>query len=155
HQQVPHVSLRLEPFHVVLAELGVGAPVDVLDLVARRVLLVLGELHRLPVHGALVQAGEDPLHHLARANLERSQPRQEGRIERHARASRSSCATTARESTPSASAWKLVRTRCRMTGSANARTSSTVAAGRASSAARALAPTINACEARGPAPQAT
>jgi hypothetical protein len=37
----------------------------VLDLVAWRVLLVLDELDRLPVGGALVEAGEDALHHLA------------------------------------------------------------------------------------------
>src|SRR5262249_14133560 len=110
---------------------------------------------RLPVVRRGVQAGEHALHHLACANLEGPEARQQRRVERHAFVSRRSSAITLRESTPSASAWKLVSTRWRRTGSASAPTSSTETAGRPESAARAFAPRIRACDARGPAPQLT
>ena len=84
-QQRTEVRLHLEALDVVLVELGVGAPIDVLDLVAGRVLLVLDELDRLAVGGALVQSGEDALHHLAGTYLQRPEPGEERGIERHAR----------------------------------------------------------------------
>ena len=134
HQERAQVRLHLEALDVVLVELGKRPPVDVADLVARRVFLVLGELHGLTVVGALVQPGEHAFHHLARRHLERAEPREQRRQERlrgcHAFVSRKSSAITRRESTPSASAWKFVSTRWRRTGSASARTSCTSAAGR-------------------------
>src|SRR4051812_43234785 len=57
--------------------------------------------------------------------------------------------------TPSASAWKLSTTRWLKTGSAIAATSSMSGIARPSIAARALAPRIRYCDARGPAPQLT
>src|SRR5207245_10150859 len=155
HEERTEVRLHLEALDVVLVQLGESAPVDVLDLVAGRVLLVLGELHRLAVVRALVQARQHSLHHLAGPDLERAEAGEKGRVERHAFVSRSSSAITRRESTPSASAWKFVSTRWRRTGSTSARTSCTSAAGRPWIAARALAARISAWEARGPAPQLT
>src|SRR3954470_17909515 len=56
---------------------------------------------------------------------------------------------------PSASAWKLTTTRWLRTGTAIAFTSSRSGTARPSIAARALAPRIKYCDARGPAPQLT
>src|SRR6266850_3926031 len=159
HQERTQIRLHLEALDVVLVELGEGAPVDVPDLVARRVLLVLLEFDRLAVVGTLVQPGQDAFHHLARLDLQGPEAGQHrGNVRRrepHALVSRSSSAITRRESTPSASAWKFVITRWRRTGSTSARTSWTSAAGRPCSAARAFAARISAWDARGPAPQLT
>src|SRR5258705_7424039 len=57
--------------------------------------------------------------------------------------------------TPSASAWKLSTTRCASTGSAMAATSSRSGIPRPPIAARAVAPGMRYCDARGPAPQLT
>src|SRR2546421_480884 len=111
HEERAEVGLHLEALDVVLVQLGEGAPVDVLDLVAGRVLLVLRELHRLAVVRALVQARQHPFHDLAGPDLERAEAGEKGGVEGHAFVSRSSSAITRRESTPSASAWKLVSTR--------------------------------------------
>src|SRR5678816_2309754 len=56
---------------------------------------------------------------------------------------------------PSASAWKFTTTRWLSTGTAIALTSSRSGTARPSIAARALAPRMRYCEARGPAPQLT
>src|SRR4051794_26173592 len=67
----------------------------------------------------------------------------------------SSRATTLSEFIPSASALKFVMMRCRSRGGATAATSSVVAQLRPYSAARAFAPRMRYCDARGPAPQLT
>src|SRR5437879_12416329 len=69
------------------------------------------------------------------------------------RASLSNCAMMSAAVRPAASAAKLITIRCVSTVGATRRTSSSSAIGRPSSAARALAPRIRYCDARGPAPQ--
>jgi hypothetical protein len=51
HHHRAQVRLVLEPLHVELVELAVGLPVEVTELVARRVFLVLGELDALALVG--------------------------------------------------------------------------------------------------------
>jgi hypothetical protein len=57
----------------------------VADLVAGRVLLVLGELDRLPLVGALVQAGEHALHDRAGAQLDGRELGEGLGVEQHGR----------------------------------------------------------------------
>jgi hypothetical protein len=72
----------LVPLHVVAVELAEGLPVEVLQLVAGRVLLVLRELHALALVGALVEPGEHSLHHRAGAELHPGELGQRCRVER-------------------------------------------------------------------------
>src|SRR5690606_20136090 len=144
----------------VAVELAVGLPVHVPQLVAGRVLLVLGELHALALVGALVLAGEDALHHRARAQADPGEARERLGIEqRHGSAQAPTSATSRSMSwrlvTPSLSAVKLGSTRWRRTGRASAWTSSMLAAKRPLRIARALAPSTRYWLARGPAPQVT
>src|SRR5512137_92197 len=156
----PEVGLLLEALHVVLVELAVGLPVDVAQLVAGRVLLVLAELHRLTVVRAAVQAGEHALRGGAHPQAQPGQAGQHRGVEQppaglgHFAVS-SSRSTTSRLDTPSLSARKLAMTRWASTGRASSRTSSSEAATRPSSTARLLAPSTRYWLARGPAPQAT
>ena len=60
------VRLFLVQLHVELLGLGVGLPVEVLQVVAGHVLPVLRELDRGAVEGRPVEAGDEPLHHAAR-----------------------------------------------------------------------------------------
>ena len=152
----------LVALHVVVVELAERLPVQVAELVARRVLLVLGELHALPLVGALVQAGEHALHHRAGAQLHPGELGERCRVEQRHGASAASPSPprgagrrASREVMPSLSAWKLGSTRWRSTGRASARTSSTVAAKRPWRTARALAASTRYWLARGPAPQDT
>ena len=69
---------------VVAIELAVGLPVEVLELVAGRVLLVLGELDALALVGRLVEPREDALDDGAGAHLDSGEARERlGVEERH------------------------------------------------------------------------
>ena len=65
------VGLVLELLDVVAVGLGVGAPVDVADVVARRVELVLAELDRAAAAQRAMDAGERAVGGLPRRELQR------------------------------------------------------------------------------------
>jgi hypothetical protein len=71
----------LEALDVVAVELAEGLPVEVLELVARRVLLVLGELDALALVGRLVQAREHTLDHGAGAHFQAAEAGQQLSVE--------------------------------------------------------------------------
>ena len=73
HEVDDELGLLLELLHVVAIGLGVGAPVDVPDLVAGRVLLVLGELDRRAVQLGAVQAGQRALDDQPRLDRQRAE----------------------------------------------------------------------------------
>ena len=66
---------------VIPVGLAVGAPVDMSDLVARAVLPMLGELHRKPLEGALVQTRHHPFNHEPREQFEPAETGQRGGVE--------------------------------------------------------------------------
>ena len=70
HQVAGDVRFRLELLHVVLVGLGVHQPVDVLGIVARRVLAMLAELDRKTVKRAGVETLEKATHDELRAKVE-------------------------------------------------------------------------------------
>ena len=78
------VGLLLEALHVVLVELALGLPVEVAQLVAGRVLAVLGELDRLPVVGRAVEAGEHALGDRADAQLQAAELGEDGGVQQGA-----------------------------------------------------------------------
>ena len=84
HHRRPQVGLVLVALDVVAIELAVGLPVEVLELVAGGVLLVLGELDALALVGRLVEPGEDALDDGAGAHLDSGEARERlGVKERH------------------------------------------------------------------------
>ena len=70
HQVARQVRLGLEFLRVEAVGLGVDVPVDVRDVVAGRVLAVLGELDREAVERAGVQAGDEALDDELRPQVE-------------------------------------------------------------------------------------
>src|SRR5260370_21308484 len=67
HEHRVEVGLVLEALDVILVELSERLPVEVANLVARGVLLVLRELDALALVRTLVQPGQHAVHHRARA----------------------------------------------------------------------------------------
>src|SRR5690606_9591193 len=120
------LGLLLEPLHVVAVELAEGLPVDVFDVVAGRVLLVLGELDRRAVMRGAVHARQRTLDDRARAHRQVLEAAElQRREEPHGYSGRTTSRRRSMSSvarTPSASAWKLVMRRCCRTGRASART---------------------------------
>src|SRR5262249_11212359 len=132
---------------------AVDLPVEVAQVVAGQVLAVRGELHGEADVGAAVQTLEEALHRGARDQLQVLQRGEQpgvhqvalGTVEAASHGSattlRRRC-TNASASTPSARAWKFSTSRCRITGTATARTSAKSTWKCPRRRARALAPRI-------------
>src|SRR4029453_19281577 len=152
---------------IIAVELGIGLPVDVENLIPRRILAMFGELDAEPLVGTGVKTGDQPFHDIPGAEQEARNLGERERIEivrfvGHqgrsgwiSASKRSMICSEVMRSGSAASAAKLQMMRCRRTDRASACTSSTEAAKRPCSTARALAPRMRYCEARGPAPQLT
>src|SRR4051812_27964953 len=96
----------LEALDVVAIELSERFPIQMAKLVTRRVLLVLRELDTLTMVGALVEAGEDAVHHCPRPESHPGKAREGCGVEQlnHAFTSARRLSTIWPEVTPSLSA---------------------------------------------------
>src|SRR3954454_7285899 len=82
HQMAVEVRFLLEFLDVVAIASRVDLPVDGRDVVAGNVLAVLGKLDAETLEWAAVQAGEQPFDNRPRFQLERSEPRHDGGVEK-------------------------------------------------------------------------
>jgi hypothetical protein len=163
------VRVRVVLLHVLSVRLGERLPVEVLEVVARRVGPVLGELDRESVVRRRVETRDEALDDPAGDEPEAVEPGQGVGREELARGSHqlgrsfaSGSFTSSRSRAmidsdvrPSASALKFVKTRWRSTESATERTSAHETLTRPSRTARVLAPRTRYWAARVPAPQVT
>ena len=166
-QGAAQIGLFLELLDVIAILLGPDLPVDASQVVAVGIFAMLAELDRLPEIRAVVHAGEEALDDVPRTQLEPCDPLDRFRMQESLGIGRGIAGLIRLPGggdrhdprdqivgvTPSLSAAKFNTSRCRSTGLANACTSSQATCVRPCNKARALAPRIKNCTARGPAPE--